>query len=37
VAAELARLQADPDCVRRLTGWAWIAEAARQLPALLAA
>lgn len=37
VAAELARIEADPERVRRLTGWAWINDAVRQLPAVLAA
>jgi hypothetical protein len=32
VGAELARLEADPERVRRLAGWSWIATAVQQLP-----
>jgi hypothetical protein len=32
VGAELARIEADPDCVRRMTGCDWITAAIRQLP-----
>jgi hypothetical protein len=32
VGAELARIEADPDRVRRLTGWDWISAAVQQLP-----
>jgi hypothetical protein len=32
VSAELERIEADPDRVRRLTGWEWITAAAQQLP-----
>jgi hypothetical protein len=37
VQAELARLDVDPGRVRRLTGWAWVATAVGQLPAVHAA
>jgi hypothetical protein len=37
VGAELTRIEADPDRVRRLTGWAWINDTIRRLPAVLAA
>jgi hypothetical protein len=37
VGAELARIEADPERVRRLAGWSWINDAVRQLPAVLAA
>jgi hypothetical protein len=37
VGAELARIEADPDLVRTLTGWDWIAAAVQQLPHVHAA
>lgn len=37
VGAELARIETDPDCVRRFTGRAWINDAVRQLPTDLVA
>jgi hypothetical protein len=37
VGAALARLDADLERVRKLTGWDWIAAAARQLPHVQAA
>ncbi len=37
VEAELARLDVDPERVRRLTGWAWITTSVGQLPAVHAA
>jgi hypothetical protein len=37
VEAGLARLDIDPECVRRLTGWAWITTSVGQLPAVHAA
>ena len=37
VRAELARLEADPDRVGKLTGWGWIAAAIQQLPLVHAA
>jgi transposase len=32
VDAELRRIEADPPCVRRLTGWDWINAAIQDLP-----
>jgi hypothetical protein len=37
VGAELARIEANPDRVRRLTGWYWITAAVQQLPHVRAA
>jgi hypothetical protein len=37
VGAELARIEADPERVRQLTGWDWITTAVQQLPRVHAA
>jgi len=33
ITAELDKLEADPERVRRLVGWSWLLEALDQLPA----